>query len=138
MAQALQQVLNLLDSEISRPGSRVAIVSHNGAADESSLLATRDGYLRLARTLVAFVQAAAGGESERDPETGAWWSDAVSSVFHSLTASSECDLVGAHLCAEHCDLMVAMRRFLADGSCHGLENDPDFSEPALVRRPGDK
>ena len=58
MNTKLSDIIAMLDAEIIQTCAKVAIVADQGNIDESSLVGTRDGYLRLARQIIAFVRAA--------------------------------------------------------------------------------
>lgn len=133
VATRLEQALVLLDQEIRYPGSRAAIIGDRGAVDESSFVATRDGFLSLARALVRLV---ADFDKHRadQPDSGAegpdcYWSAAVVDSLHCFPSFHEPSIVGAYVANTHGDFLAKSRELLGD-TCTGWEADPELSDPA--------
>lgn len=121
----LPEILGLLRAETDR-SARAGIVSDGGRNDESSLLATRDGYLNLAAQILEFVHAVDEGNAEESD--GIPWSDNVRTALFDIPEYGECRVVGAYLHPTNESLLKAMNSFLAGVLRKGyrLEDDPDF------------
>lgn len=123
----LGDVIRELREQIDRP-ARVGIVSDGGHNDESSLKATREGYLSLALQLLEFVHAADEGQCES--LGGALWADNVRQALFDFPVYGECQVVGAYLYPTTESLLEGMNKFLQGVLPEGarLEDNPDFLE----------
>lgn len=123
----LPEILRLLRTESDRP-ARAGIISNNGANHESSILATRDGYIHLATQILEFVHSVDEGKAEEDD--GIPWGDNIKDALFCFPAAGECSIVGAYLHPTIDSLLAAMNTFLEGVLSEGqrLEDDPDFLE----------
>lgn len=119
----LSEISLALEAHIKAPTARVALLSDNGAVDESTLLATRDGYLRLAVAIVRVVI-----ESEQPSFEGSLWTAAINDAFHSFPTFHEVAIVGSELYDTHQALLAALDARLAD-RVPAWKLDPDFEDP---------
>jgi hypothetical protein len=137
MSAELRKALETLAAAMERPASRIALVSGQGANDESSFVATRDGYLHLAYELVSLVMRAdefrsTGITADRnydfDAEANAYWTDSICQAIYDFPSFKECYPVGAYLCESPEQGLALVRRLLPQ-EVAGWERDPQFDSP---------
>lgn len=118
----LEEVFQLLTGEIADREARCTIVDE-GQCSESSLMATRDGYLRLAEALIKFlIECDAGGHQERD---GYRWDDAIKETMFQLPTESAW-IVGMYLFNNRRELISAIAKVVDPQVAFPIENDPQF------------
>lgn len=126
----LVNAIRLIEQEVSVRQAR-CVIADEGCPDESSLLATRDGYLNLALSLLNFVADADAGGC-RDMVADYAWDDRIKATMYQLPTHSA-RLVGARLFRNHAELMASLSEFVDPQIECPLLNDPQFQDPEVTR-----
>lgn len=126
---SFKEIILRLDEAIRTPDAKVALISEH--VDETSMLATREGYLRLARDLVALVQAADEGtidEGRIGKDKHGQWDDDVKYAFYHFACFDQTGIIGAYILPNHSSLLAAMARFFGPRWATWM-HDPQFDPP---------
>jgi hypothetical protein len=123
----LDEIAERLNKHIRNDRSCCVMPSDGGHVGESSLMGTRDGYLRLIVSLLTFVADTDAGRAEIDEETGACWDDRFKQAILQLP-NNDGWLVGAYLFESETEMMDALRKFTEwDGvTANSIDHDRDF------------
>lgn len=130
----LAKVIQFLEQQIAVKSAR-CVIADDGCANESSLLGTRDGYLKLAVAILELVQQADTGQGEEQGENFVW-DDRVKQVMYHLPTPSAF-LVGAYLFDTHQAYMDLLSQFVDPQIGYPLLNDPQFRQPGDPPPPAD-
>ncbi len=123
----ITEAIHLIERQVATTGAKFAIVDE-GCPDESSLMATRDGFLNLALAILRLVVLADEGRAEEDgPFT---WDDGIKAVMHQLPSLRSVWLVGACLFPDHSSLMTEIQGMVGPDLAASLTADPAYKDPA--------
>lgn len=126
-AEFIKDAIRLIERQVAAKGARFAIVDE-GFPDESSLVATRDGYLNLVLAVLRLV--ALADEGLATDESGRFaWDDGIKAVMHQLPSARSVWLVGACLFPDHASLMTDIRTRLGPEFADSLAADPAYQAP---------
>lgn len=120
----LNDAIRLIEGQITSARAR-CVIADDGFPPESSLMGTRDGYLRLAKVLLQFVADADDGRATTDD--GYAVDDRIKGVMHSLPLMSAW-IVSCSLFKSHDEFITELRRIVDPRIDYPLTNDPQFAE----------
>ena len=137
----MSEAIKLLEEVRVNHDARFSIVNE-GQIDESSLVATRDGYLNMIISLLQFLDAAerpkranerptgTEAEVEWDEETGGYWNDWVKYNMFQIPSFAQVWLVGAYLFDTHKTVVEFIDKFyhLTNPNMPSLVGHTDFEE----------
>lgn len=127
-AADISEAIRLIERQIAAPGAKFAIVDEGGL-DESSLMATRDGFLNMALAVLRLVALADEGRAREESGRFAW-DDGIKAVMHQFPSFRSVWLVGACLFPDHASLMAEIQRTVGPEIAASLAADPAFKDPA--------
>lgn len=123
----LQEIADRLSEHVRNHRSRCSMPSDGGCVGESSIMGTRDGYLRLIVSLLSFIVDADAGRLEIAEETGAYWDDRFKDAMLQLP-NTDAWLVGAYLFKSESQMLKVLHKFTEwDGvTATSIDHDPAF------------
>jgi hypothetical protein len=128
IASDITEAIRLIGRQVATTGAKFAIVDE-GCPDESSLMATRDGFLNMALAVLRLVALADEGRARGD--SGPFdWDDEIKAVMHQLPSWRSVWLVGACLFPDHASLIAEIQRMVGPDIAASLTADPAFKDPA--------